>query len=152
MNNKYEVLLLIKPNLDKEELNKIIKNVETKLGGNIVKKEEWGEKTLAYTIKKFKKAYYILYYVETSAENIDTLRKMILITKEILRPMILRHEKKWPYEYKTAAELKFPERKPRKEFSRNDSFKKNFNNTNSKTDTTSNVEETSEKKDEIKND
>ncbi len=126
MNNKYEVLLLIRPNLDKEELNKVIKNVETKLGGNIVKKEEWGEKTLAYTIKKFKKAYYILYYAETSAENIDALRKMILISKDILRPMILRHEKKWPYEYKNASALKFPERKPRREFNKNDSYKKSF--------------------------
>ena len=132
MNNKYEVLLLIRPNLEKEELNKIIENVETKLGGNIVKKEEWGEKTLAYAIKKFKKAYYILYYVETSSSNIDDVRKMILISKDILRPMILRHEKKWPYEYKNASELKFPERKPRREFNKNDSYKKTFNNSDKK--------------------
>lgn len=131
MNNKYEVLLLIKPNLDKEELNKLINTIEEKLGGNIVKKEDWGEKNLAYVIKKFRKAYYILYYVETKSENIDLLKHLIAINKDILRPMILRHEKKWPYEYKTAKELKFPERKPRKDFQ-----KRSFNNSYNKTEET----------------
>ena len=116
MNRKYEVLLLIDPTLDKETFSTLIKNVETKLGGSIIKKEEWGKKTLEYEIKKHKEAIYVLYYVETEPENIKLLKDMIAITKNILRPMILVHEKKWPYEYKTAKELKFPERKPRKDF------------------------------------
>ena len=140
MNNKYEVLLLIKPNLDKEELNKLINTIEEKLGGNIVKKEDWGEKNLAYVIKKFRKAYYILYYVETKSENIDLLKHLIAINKDILRPMILRHEKKWPYEYKNASEIKFPERKIRKDF-RSDSFKKNEDSTYKKPNIDKNKEE-----------
>lgn len=116
MNRKYEVLLLLNPELEKEKLDKLIENIETKIGGNVVKKEDQGIKELAYTINKAKKAYYVLYYVETTPEAIALLKEMIAITKDIIRPMILRHEKKWPYEYKNASELKFPERKPRKEF------------------------------------
>ncbi len=118
MNNKYEVLLLLDSNLESDAIAATIKDVEAKIGGNIVKKEEWGLKDLAYPIKKSKKAYYVLYYVETTSEAIASLREMIAIDKRIVRPMILRHERKWPFEYKTAKDLKFPERKPRKEFNK----------------------------------
>ncbi len=118
MNRKYEVLLLLDSKLESDAVAKTITDVEAKLGGNIIKKEEWGLKDLAYTINKSKKAYYVLYYVETTSEAIASLKEMIAIDKRIVRPMILRHERKWPFEYKTAKELKFPERKPRKEFNK----------------------------------
>ncbi len=120
MNNKYEVLLLLDSNLESDAIAKTITDVEAKLGGNIVKKEEWGLKELAYQINKSKKAYYVLYYVETTAEAIFALKDMIAIDKRIVRPMILRHERKWPFEYKTAKDLKFPERKPRGDFRKGD--------------------------------
>ena len=122
MNRKYEVLLLLNPTLAKEDLIKLLEKVEAKLGGSIVKKEEWGIKKLAYTIKKFHEAYYILYYVETESENIAELRNLIAVDKNILRPMILVHDKKWPFEYKTGKDLKFPVRKPRRNFN-NDKYK-----------------------------
>ncbi len=113
MNRKYEVLLLLDSNLESDAISATIKDVEAKLGGNIVKKEEMGLQDLAYTINKSKKAYYVLYYVETTSEAIASLKQMIAIDKRIVRPMILRHERKWPFEYKTAKDLKFPERKKR---------------------------------------
>ena len=116
MKRKYEVLLLLDPTLAKEDLIKLIEKIEAKLGGTIVKKEEWGIKKLAYTIKKMKEAYYLLYYVETESTNIADLRGLIAVDKKILRPMILVHERKWPFEYKTGKDLKFPVRKPRRTF------------------------------------
>ena len=113
MNRKYEILLLLNHKMEKKDLEKLISNIETKIGGNIVKKEDWGIKKLAYKINKEDKAYYILYFIETTSENIASLKEFISITKNIIRPMILRHERKWPFEYKTAKELKFPERRPR---------------------------------------
>ncbi len=113
MNRKYEILFLLNPNLDKAKVDELIGKIETKIGGNIIKKEDWGIKELAYKINKENKGYYVLYYVETTSENITSLKEMIAITKDVIRPMILRHEKKWPFEYKTAKELKFPERKQR---------------------------------------
>ncbi len=118
MNRKYEVLLLLNSELESDVIAATIKDVEAKMGGNIVKKEEWGIKDLAYKINKSKKAYYVLYYVETTSEAIALLKEMIAIDKRIVRPMILRHERKWPFEYKTAKDLKFPERKPRGEFNK----------------------------------
>ncbi len=118
MNRKYEVLLLLDSKLESDAIKATITDVEAKLGGNIVKKEEWGLKDLAYTINKERKAFYVLYYVETTSEAIASLKEMMAIDKRIVRPMILRHERKWPFEYKTAKDLKFPERKPRREFNK----------------------------------
>ncbi|BDU67406.1 MAG: hypothetical protein TYPL_0590 [Candidatus Tyloplasma litorale] len=125
MNRKYEVLLLINDKLEENDIEKTLKDVEAKLCGNIIKKEKWGIKDLAYEINKSKKAYYVLYYVETTPEAISDLKKLIAIDKRIVRPMILVHNKKWPFEYKTAKDLKFPERKKKEYTSRN---YKNVNN------------------------
>ncbi len=113
MNRKYEVLLLLNPNMEDAAKATLISEIEAKIGGEIVKKEDWGIKDLAYRINKSRKAHYVLWYVETTSENIQSLKDMIAITKDIVRPMILRHEKKWPYEYKTAKELVFPAPRPR---------------------------------------
>ncbi len=120
MNRKYEILVLLNSNLEKVKLDKLIKDVEAKIAGNIVKKEDWGVKKLAYKIKKLDKAHYVLYYVETTPEAIDNLKEFIALnSKDVIRPIILKHEKKWPFEYKTTKDIKFPEKK---NFSRRNNF------------------------------
>ncbi len=108
---KYEFLMIIKPNLEKAIEEEFIKNFEQRLGGNIVKKDDWGLRKLAYPIKKEQEAHYILYFVEAEPENVIKTREWLNIRKELLRSMVLVHEKKWPTEMKTSKELKFPERK-----------------------------------------
>ncbi len=130
MDRKYEVLLLLNPNMEDSAKVSLISEIEKKLSGKIIKKEDWGIKELAYKINKSRKAHYVLWYVETSSENINSLKNMIAINKDIIRPMILRHEKKWPFEYKTAKELNFPV--PRSRGNRAD-FKSDEFNKNKKT-------------------
>lgn len=104
---KYEVLLLLHPNLKEEERSKLLQEVEELLGGNIVQKEEWGIKKLAYQIKKLDEAYYVLYYVETEPQNILSLKEMISLKKTIIRNLILKHEKRWPFEMKSTKDIVF---------------------------------------------
>lgn len=99
--------------MSEADKNETISKIEGIVGGNVVKKEEWGLKKLAYPIKKQVEADYTLYYVEANPENIVEVKKQINIMKDVLRAMILVHEKDWPFNYKTSADLKFPERKPR---------------------------------------
>lgn len=110
---KYELLILLKPNLKEDVKSKTVSLIEKILGGTIVKKEEWGLKKLAYPIKKEVESEYILYYVETKPQNIIKLKERINIVKEILRAMIILHEKEFPFNLKTTKDLKFPERKSR---------------------------------------
>lgn len=104
---KYEVMLLFQPNLDKEMLFQEMSEAEKQLGGTIIRKDEWGLRKLAYPINKFLEAYYVVYYIETKPENIIEFKKMLTIKKEIIRNMIIKHEKKWPFEMKTTKDLVF---------------------------------------------
>ena len=115
---KYEILMLLKPNLKADVKSKTIEKAEKLIGGKIVKKEEWGLKKLAYSIKKQTEAEYILLYVETEGENVIEYRKMVNISKEIMRTLILVHEKDFPYNRRTTKQMVIKERKPRKPFVR----------------------------------
>lgn len=100
MIRKYELMFLFKPTLDDKEVAELKKNIEVKINGTIVKQEDWGKKELSYEIKKQKEAIYVLYYVETDSDNIDEVKNMVAIEKDVLRNLIIRHEKKWPFEAK----------------------------------------------------
>ncbi|RKX66239.1 MAG: hypothetical protein DRP42_03585 [Tenericutes bacterium] len=71
-------------------------------------------KEFAYPIKKRSEGNYTLFYVETEPEAIAELKEFFRITKGILRTLIIKHEVKFPFEMKTASQLVFPERKPRR--------------------------------------
>ena len=108
---KYEILMLLKPNLKADVKSKIIEKSEKLISGEIVKKEEWGSKKLAYPIKKQIEAEYILYYVKTNGENVLEYRRMVNISKEILRTLILVHEKDFPFNRRTTKDMIIKERK-----------------------------------------
>jgi ribosomal protein S6 len=60
-------------------------------------------------------AEYILYYVETEGENVIEFRKAVNISKEIMRALVLVHEKDFPFNRRTTKDMVIQkrERKPR---------------------------------------
>lgn len=59
----YETLYMIKPDISEDEYKDVLSKftqVIEKNKGIIIRTEEWGKKTLAYTVKKFDKAFYVL--------------------------------------------------------------------------------------------
>jgi small subunit ribosomal protein S6 len=59
----YETLYIINPNLADEDYREVVtkfNNLVEKNKGVLIKVDEWGKKTLAYSIKKFDKGYYVL--------------------------------------------------------------------------------------------
>ena len=143
---KYEIMVLLKPNLDKEQVSKVLSPIEKKYFDEIVQKEEWGLKKLAYPIKKEQEGYYVLYYLNLDETKILDLKKTFNFSKEILRTLIVKHDKKFPFEMKTSKELKFPERKPRPPYTRGERDNREGRDSHSHykkrdKDTTSTVEE-----------
>ena len=58
--NKYEVILILNPDLREPEVKKKLKEIEEmvqKAGGKITQEDFWGKKTLAYRIKKQNEGY-----------------------------------------------------------------------------------------------
>ena len=67
--NKYEIMFIVKSDLDEETRKNEVKSLEDILTSNkatITLSKELGQKEFAYEIKKMKSGYYYLYNIETA--------------------------------------------------------------------------------------
>jgi len=107
--NKFEVVLILNPELStntiNEEINKFKSNLESH-SAKIINEENWGLRDLSYSINKFKKAFYNFFQIETSGSIVKEINKELNQSENIIRylfikvknhqelPTKLNHEKK----------------------------------------------------------
>lgn len=93
--NKYESIIIIKPNENKEEINKTLdkfkKQIESFSNKN-VNMEDLGEKRLAYEIQGNQKGYYALFKFYAKPESISELERNYRIDDNILKFITVRQE------------------------------------------------------------
>lgn len=85
---KYELTLLLNA---PEEL-KNIKDLIATLKGKIEKEEDWGEKTLSYTIKNVGRAHFYNYVISMEKKSVSELKKKLNFNEKILRYLLLIQE------------------------------------------------------------
>lgn len=92
--NKYETIFLIKNTLTEEQRKKTIETIKNYINSNgkITKEEDFGERNLAYEIKKNNKAYYYSIEFDAKAESIIELERMYRINDDILKFIVLRKD------------------------------------------------------------
>ncbi|QCI27364.1 30S ribosomal protein S6 [Buchnera aphidicola] len=93
----YEIVLMIHPDQTSEQLMKIINEYKmfiTKNKGLIHRFEDWGRRQLAYSIKKLRKAYYILMNIELSPNIIIQLKEKFRFNNLIIRNLIIHKKDK----------------------------------------------------------
>jgi len=86
--NEYEIVFIIRPDLDDATTLEVIEKVEsviTENGGHALTRDDWGKRKLAYPIKKHLKGHYVLVNFLAPAELIDELERRIRITDAIIR-------------------------------------------------------------------
>ena len=91
---KYEVVFIIKP-LEEEQINAVVEKFSkliTTNGGKIDKEDRWGKKRLAYEIKDEVEGYYVLFYVTCEPACVDECDRVMKITDELLKHMIVRSD------------------------------------------------------------
>ena len=94
--NKYEVMYIVKP-LEDEAFEAVVKKFEDLIaanGGTVEKIERLGKKRLAYEIQKIQEGLYVLVNFSGSAACVAELDRVMRITDELLRHMIIKHEEK----------------------------------------------------------
>lgn len=95
--NKYEIMFIVRPDVDEETRNKTVKNLEKILASNnstITLSKEMGQKEFAYEIKKFKSGYYYLYNIEASADKaINEFDRVAKIEENVIRHLVLNLER-----------------------------------------------------------
>lgn len=89
----YEVVFVAAPTLDSEELDGFIDHIQAVVegkNGKVVKVDNWGKKSLAYRIKKFREGYYVVLTIEGDGSAIAELERRFRVTDYIIRFISVR--------------------------------------------------------------
>ena len=93
----YEILFLIRPNMEKEELGNQYKNIEniiSKYAGKIESVQDLGKRPLAYQIKKHKDGIYYLMNVKMNPQNLKGFKDELKLSEPILRMVFMKIDEK----------------------------------------------------------
>jgi len=92
---KYEVMYIIKPDLEEEKYKEIVERYNALIqsnGGEVLKVEPWGKRRLAYEINKIREGYYVLLQIAAEADLPMELERNFKIADEIIRYLVTRVE------------------------------------------------------------
>jgi small subunit ribosomal protein S6 len=73
-----------------EELTSQFKSVIEQLGGKVVKTEQWGVKSLAYRLRKNRKAHFTLLNVEGPPTALSEVERQERLNEEVVRYLTVR--------------------------------------------------------------
>ncbi|MDO9028559.1 MAG: 30S ribosomal protein S6 [Candidatus Roizmanbacteria bacterium] len=85
---EYELTFLTKEEIEPKNIRELIESLK----GKVTKEEKWGEKTLAYSIKKNHTALFYNFQLEIDKKNIAELKKKLNFNDKILRYLLLVKE------------------------------------------------------------
>ena len=92
---RYETMLVLDPEMSKEQIDGFLEKLKQFLGdrgAKVLKVEEWGLNTLAYEIKKKKKGYYLLLYLNGDAALVAEMERNLRLMEEVLRYLTVKGE------------------------------------------------------------
>ena len=91
--NKFEVVLILNPELATNSLKNEIDQFKSKLethSAKIINEENWGLRDLSYNIKKFKKAFYNFFQIEIDGSNLLSIKKDLNQSDNLLRYIFIK--------------------------------------------------------------
>ena len=94
---EYEVLYIVRADLDDEKVQDAVKRVNTLIersGGAIERTNLWGKRKLAYEVKHQKEGSYVLQDFQIDQTRVPELEAALKITEEVLRHLIVRKPEK----------------------------------------------------------
>lgn len=89
---RYEAMFILRPDLDKTGIDKIIGHIQelvAKHKGAITETREMGKNRLAYPLKKNKEGLYYLINFNISPDAIDGIKKNLTLNEAILRLLVI---------------------------------------------------------------
>ena len=87
----YELVVVVESELSADKRKELLDTVKKWLAGvKVVKEEEWGQKQLAYPIRKETTGYYHILHLEGESGVPADLEKRILGNEQVLRHLLVR--------------------------------------------------------------
>jgi small subunit ribosomal protein S6 len=88
----YEALVLVRPDLNEQNLEKEIAKLSQPIlnnGGRVVKFEKWTKRNLAYRIKKFQDGIYLLANFKVESRALIGIERNWKLDENVLRAMVV---------------------------------------------------------------
>lgn len=93
---KYEIMFIVRPDLEEENIKKVAADMKTVLeneGAKVTDVKEMGQRELAYEIKKYKTGYYFLFNIESEeSKAVKEFDRLALISEDIIRHLVVKVE------------------------------------------------------------
>lgn len=89
----YESTFIARQDISAQEVENLAKQfsqIVEENGGKVVKKEYWGLRTLAYSVKKNRKGHYMMLVLDAPAATLKEMERNLKIHDDILRNVSVR--------------------------------------------------------------
>jgi small subunit ribosomal protein S6 len=93
--NKYEIMYIIRPNIEDEAKKALVERFNTILtdnGAESAETKDWGKRRLAYEINDFRDGYYQLVNVIANAAAVEEFSRLAKISEDIIRHLVIKVE------------------------------------------------------------
>ncbi len=90
------MMLAINPQLEDEELDNLLNKVKKVIKdtkGEITKLDKWGKRKLAYEIKDFNEAIYVVLKFNADEKKISELERVMKLEERVIRYLLIIQEK-----------------------------------------------------------
>ena len=96
MVNQYETVFILTPVLSEDQVKETVKTFEkliTENGGEIVNRENWGMRKLAYPIQKKSTGFYNLFEYRVDGSYIEKLEVLLKRDEKVMRFLTVKLDK-----------------------------------------------------------
>ena len=93
MQRFYEVMFIVRPDVQDEDLDKLIANLETTVangGGSVRSIEKLGRRKLAYTVKKFNEGNYVLLTIDADGKLVAEVERRLRVSEPVIKFIAVR--------------------------------------------------------------
>lgn len=93
----YELLMIFKPSLDSEELDKEVEKISNDVKayeGSVNSVEKMGRKKLAYDVQGYRDGYFTVISMAVPAESVAEFKRSLKLNENIIRYMFMEEAKK----------------------------------------------------------
>ena len=93
----YELLAVLKPSLDSEELDKVVDKISEEIKsyqGSVASVDKMGRKKLAYDVQGYRDGFFATIIVSLPAEAVVDFKRSLKLNENVLRFMFMEEAKK----------------------------------------------------------
>jgi|SRR5882757_4937648 len=93
MNRTYEIMFIVRPDVEEAELDKLIEGFSANVtsgGGEVKSVEKMGRRRLAYTVRKFNDGFYVLLNVAAAGSLIAEVERRLRVSEQVIKFITVR--------------------------------------------------------------